>query len=259
VTTSTASCPYCLSDIPSTALVCRHCGRDVSLFRTLLTEIEQLKLENQSLKISLENFEKLGGSSLPDLISDQQISNSAVQHHSTWPLWTAGGLTVMVLALLHWFLFFVYDTPVVVFRVVTFCVPIALGFWAGSRGRSFWLYEWSLALMTGMLSVCAMLYITHYIDEVPLWPQNLRDWRETVEYSVSIALALLTGLLAWGAYERWRRTQANGGTLFLLQRDDKGRLKLEQLTSDVQHLIATIAPLVSGATAVYSALKSLLS
>ena len=252
------SCPYCLSDIPSLALVCRHCARDVSLFKTLQAEIARLESDNQSLKLSLENFEKLEGQTLDQILPSVAPDVTPEKLPKVWPIWLGGLITVVVLGCLHWTLFFLYDTPVVVFRVVTFCIPVILGFMAGSIGRGFWLYEWFVALITGVVSVYLMLNITHHIDDVPLWPQNLRDWRETIEYSLSISLALLTGLLSWGAYEKWRRTQLTGKALFLLQRDGQGRLKLEQLTSDIQHLIATVAPIFSGAMAVYSALKSLL-
>jgi hypothetical protein len=258
VSLPSTSCPYCLSDIPSQALVCRQCTRDVSLFKTLQAEITKLKNDNQSLKRSLENFEKLEGQTLDQILPGPFPASATEQLPKNWPIWLAGFITVFILGCLHWMLFFLYDTPVVVFRVTTFCIPVLLGFMAGSLGRSFWLHEWSVALIAGIASVVLMLNITHHIDEVPLWPQNLRDWRETIEYSLSISLALLTGLLSWGAYEKWRHTQLTGNVLFLLQRDEQGRLKLEQLTSNIQHLIATVAPIFSGAMAVYSALKSLL-
>jgi len=250
-------CPYCLSDITSQALVCRHCSRDVSLVRTLLEEVERLKVENQTQKISIEAFQKVPEESPID-IPEKLETDSPRDVHRAWPLWGAGVLTVVTLGSLHWLLFFAYDTPVLVFRVVTFCVPVLLGFWAGSQSRYFWLVQCGIALLAGIFSVCVMLNITHQIDQVPLWPQDLREWRESIEYVLSIALALLTGLLAWGAYARWKRARQSGGALFLLKRDEKGRLKLEKLTSDVQFLITTLAPVVSGAVAVYSALKSLM-
>ena len=258
VVDTTAACPYCLSDISSQALVCRHCSRDVSLFRTLLDEIDRLKNENLTQKISLEAFQNLQTGSLLEVLPAQQEPAPSPRLQRAWPIWGAGVLTILTLGCLHWLLFFVYDTPVVVFRIVTFCVPVALGFWAGSQSRCFWLYQLGIALVTGVASVFVMLSITHQIDQVPLWPQDFREWRETVEYLLSIALALLTGFWAWSASARWKRTRPNGGTLFLLQRDEKGRLKLEQLSSDVQLLIATLAPFVSGVMAVYAAVKSLL-
>lgn len=222
------------------------------------SEIERLKDENLTLRKNLGDLQAFEEQTLSGLIPVETENTSPHPGPSVWPLWGAGLLAALLLGCLHWILFFKYDTPVVVFRVVTFCVPIALGFLAGSRGRSFWLYEWGIALAVGAVSVSIMLNITHHIDGVPLWPQNLAEWRETLEYALSISLALLTGLLAWGAYARWKQTQRSGATLFLLQRDEKGRLKLEQLTTDVQHLVATVAPVVSGTLAVYSAVKSLL-
>ena len=40
-----------------------------------------------------------------------------------------------------------------------------------------------------------MTAIIGYIDEIPVMPQNIQEWRETIEYATSITLATLTGYL----------------------------------------------------------------
>lgn len=251
-------CPYCLSDIPSQALVCRHCSRDVSLFQKLLADIEALRVENRSLQASLEAAEKIQNEPVLPAKQPPAPSESPPLPSTTRPLWVAAFWSVLLLGLLHWILFFLYDTPVLVFRLVTIVVPVLLGFWAAGRGRCFWLYQWGIALLASGASVLLMLSITHHIDAVPLWPQNLREWRETLEYLLSIALAMVTGVLVRQAAECWRQNQRTQARWFILQRDDQGRLRLEQLTAEVQNLVTALAPIFSGVMAVYAALKSFL-
>jgi hypothetical protein len=236
--------------------VCRHCTRDVSVFRALLDELQTLRQENLALQSSRSNSANAGGSEAVPCAEAAPAPNTGPPRR-TWPVGVAALATVLMLGVLHWVLFFLYDTPVVAFRILTFFVPIGAGIWAARAGRSFWLSEWAISLLAGITSVVLMLHITHLVDGVPLWPQDLRDWRETVEYATSISLAMITGLLAQQAYVRWQLAQQSEATLFKWQRDGQGRLKLEKLTSDVQDLVSTLAPVVSGVMAVYSALKSL--
>jgi len=48
-------------------------------------------------------------------------------------------------------------------------------------------------IFAGLFSVGGMLAVVALVDNVPLLPQSLRDWRETLEYVASIALATVTG------------------------------------------------------------------
>lgn len=55
--------------------------------------------------------------------------------------------------------------------------------------------RWSIldGIFAGLFSVGGMLAVVALVDNVPLLPQSLRDWRETLEYVASIALATVTG------------------------------------------------------------------
>ena len=55
--------------------------------------------------------------------------------------------------------------------------------------------RWSFlnGICVGLFSVVGMLAAVSLVDNVPLLPQDFRDWRETLEYVTSIALATVTG------------------------------------------------------------------
>ena len=48
-------------------------------------------------------------------------------------------------------------------------------------------------VLTAALSVFGMLSVVSYVDGTPIVPASFREWRETVEYGLSIALSFLTG------------------------------------------------------------------
>jgi len=273
VSETTVSCPYCLGDIAPQALACRHCTRDLSLFKPLMGQLlaqgarlDAMQAQLDSLAQSLAQVQQAPAHSqiLQAVASiDTPVQAPPPGFAANAGLWLAPLLTVGVLSLAHWVFLFVYDTPVLYFRVITFFVPVLLGLWAGQgRVRPGWVYA-LLAVLAGVCSVASMLWITHAIDGVAWLPQDLREWRETVEYAFSIMLAFFTGHLAISTYSRWKLTRANNGgvktgVLLLLQKDENGKLKLEQLSSSLVELATSLAPIFSGAMALYSGLKSVL-
>jgi hypothetical protein len=273
VSETTVSCPYCLGDIAPQALACRHCTRDLSLFKPLMGQLQAqgarldaMQAQLDSLAQSLAQVQQAPAHSqiLQAVASiDTPVQAPPPGFAANAGLWLAPLLTVGVLSLAHWVFLFVYDTPVLYFRVITFFVPVLLGLWAGQgRVRPGWVYA-LLAVLAGVCSVASMLWITHAIDGVAWLPQDLREWRETVEYAFSIMLAFFTGHLAISTYSRWKLTRANNGgvktgVLLLLQKDENGKLKLEQLSSSLVELATSLAPIFSGAMALYSGLKSVL-
>ena len=101
-----------------------------------------------------------------------------------------------------------------------------------------------------------MLNITHQLDGDPLLPQNHREWKESFEYALSIALALITGLLLWRANAKWKLQQKKNA---IFKRNDSGGLVVGQLTNDLQEVITALAPIFSAAMAIYAGMKSLFS
>jgi hypothetical protein len=110
--------------------------------------------------------------------------------------------------------------------------------------------------MVGACAVWLMLGITAFIDNVPIWPANSRDWREAFEYTASIGLSFLTGFLVYELRKRWAVEHQNKISLsLLLSRDQNGKFKIAEVTQKVESLITTVAPIVSAGTALYSGLK----
>src|SRR5260370_42333267 len=52
---------------------------------------------------------------------------------------------------------------------------------------------YGLGIACAILSIAGMLTAIAYVDGGPILPENWREWRETVEYVLSIAFAFVTG------------------------------------------------------------------
>src|SRR5262249_11938836 len=114
--------------------------------------------------------------------------NLLVDSHCYLPnrpnFFTACGTFFIVVAL---------DISPLYLRLAPVAIPFPFGFallWFSHTD-----VRWSIldGIFAGLFSAGGMLAVVALVDNVPLLPQSLRDWRETLEYVASIALATVTG------------------------------------------------------------------
>lgn len=270
---STFDCPYCCSDIPLQASVCSHCTRDLVLFKPLALRLQDLADEVAQLKALVQQpseiwgqmpVQEIGAAALSYAHEHEQPTPSEPTPSAKASSWMVLGLSVALttaaIGLCHWVLLFVYDVRPLFLRLLTILLPVLMGFVCARQSRLGGLWQALAAGAAGMVSVWLMLAITAHLDGVPLWPDTPRDWRETLEYTVSISLAFFTGFLIHSLLKRWAREQRQKISLkVLLSRDANGKYKIAEVTHQVQSLVAAVAPLVSAGAALYSGLKIFLS
>ena len=126
-----------------------------------------------------------------------------------------------------------------------------------------------LGIATALLGVIGMLVVVGYIDKVPVVPDTAREWREAIEYALSIALAYVTGdLLATLILRLLPNAMATSG------RPSAMAVRLARLLGQhgpdvmrrrarrIQELIKTIGPLAglvaTAGGSIYTGLKSVL-
>ena len=271
-------CPYCVSEIDDQALACPRCARDLYLFKPLLEKIGQLEktLAEQAKAAAANSEARIAAleKEVADLKASQAnaIPVEVVEVQSALPgdkpgYWGAA-LQAIVPALVlliaaHGFLLFVYDVKPLYLRLATILIPMPFGFYLALHYPYDFNKSAFFAAVLAFAGVFSMLAVTATIDKVPLLPQDLRDWRETIEYVLSIALAFVTGLML-GKYRAHRNievVQKNRFVLLLTRAftpNDEGKLGIEKAYKKVNKMVEAVTPAATGAASVYAGIKTFL-
>jgi len=275
-------CPYCVSEIADEALACPRCARDLYLFKPLLEKIGQLeKTVAEQAKATAANSEtriaaleqELAALKAERAESAQAMAAVAEAVAPAAPAATPPGYaaavaqslipTLLLLILAHWMMLFVYDVKPLYLRVATILIPVPFGFLLASQFPNEFRKSVLAAAALAFAGVLSMLTVTAVIDKVPLLPQDLRDWRETLEYVLSIALAFVTGLLL-GEYHARRKMaelKANRVVLLLARAftpNEEGKLGIEKAVKKLSKMQEAVMPAATGAASVYAGIKAFL-
>src|SRR5262245_27929863 len=174
-------CPYCLEDFNEEALVCKDCGRDLRLV---------LPVINENLRLLAQVVD------LEDQVHKARLA--VARATAPFAFWSAHCLVYILLPVIlliaaHFLIVVTLDISPLFLRLASIAIPLPFGFmvvWRLHHG-----IEWAIAdgILIGLLAVTGMLIAVAVIDKVPVLPDNARDWRETLEYVASIALANITG------------------------------------------------------------------
>lgn len=254
-------CPYCTSNVDETALACPYCTRDLQLVKRLLERIEDLE-------------RRLAEAGLPDvdLPAAETPDGLQVAEEDGWqtppPRYLPSLLATLfpALALLvaaHGVLLFLFDVNPLYLRLTSMLIPAPFGFALFRRYPG----QLRLSALAGFGMACVAVWgmstVTALIDHVPVWPQDVREAREVLEYALSIGLAFLTGLLLGLAVHRQRRGRQQSGLIvrlltLLFVKDTRGQSGIERLHRQVQPIINIVTPLVTALASLYTGIKVLL-
>jgi hypothetical protein len=107
----------------------------------------------------------------------------------------AVGYPTALLLAAHGLITVVYDLNNLYLRLVSLFIPLPFGFLLMLRGRHAFGASLFAAFCMALLAVLGMSGLTALVDQTPLLPQNMREWREFVEYAASVGLSYVTGMV----------------------------------------------------------------
>ena len=268
-------CPYCVSEIADEALACPRCARDLYLFKPLLEKLTQLeKTVAEQARAAAANSETRIAALEKELAELKAKHDDAIpvelEVRSTEPKTPASGYfsalvqallpALVLLVIAHWVMLFVYDVKPLYLRIAKILIPMPFGLLLAMHhpGRL-----WSSAaagFATAFIAVLSMLTVTAMIDKVPVLPQDLRDFRETMEYIASIGLAFMTGVMVGEFLPAFQEKGSPPHRVMLLVAravtpDEDGKLGIEKVAKKIDKLVKAATPVATGGASIYAGIK----
>lgn len=261
-------CPYCISDIHDDALVCPACQRDLYLFKPLLSRIDALEKiveshEQQLAQLALRDT-AAPETNLPIGKSQAGISDirDLVAMPSPASLLAIGLASLAALVASHVLITIVYDLNTLYLRLVSLLIPLPFGILLTMRNRRpAWLLI-ALAVGLAAVAVVAMSWVTAVVDGTAVFPVEMREWREFVEYAASIAFSFTTGFVVGNIVrKRGKRKLAGEQAASLIRLVATGAAKTEKIravATKFHDLGSSLTAAASTAAAIYTGLQGVL-
>lgn len=208
-------CPYCDAQLNPGAISCRCCGRDLTPVLPLLRRLDAaerriagLEEARAALEQALDEVRRSkaevvpaspdpAAATGPDDVALADAADAAEAALVPPPRRRPWALPIGFLVLLGAYgtVVFWLDLPLWVLRTASIVVPFVTGVvYLGVRPR---LTKIDIAVCVGfaIFSVAAMNAWLGWSDNIPVLPQGVAAWRETMFYALSIGASLFAGLL----------------------------------------------------------------
>jgi hypothetical protein len=259
-------CPYCVSEVNEAANVCATCRRDIYLFKPLQLRVESLETELAASAAEKKSLADRIASLEADLarhVPPPEPVQPAKPRSLMASIALTALLTLVLLLISHLVIVVLYDLKPLLLRVASLLIPLPFGYLLYAwHPRRFWTGA-VVATIVSLIAVLSMSAVVGYVDKTPILPQDLRDWREFIEYACSIAFAFVTGMLlaVLGDKRRGNIGKPNAVVLLvarLFARDTDGEMGVKKLVEKISGIAGAVAPVVSGAISVYTGIKAVL-
>ena len=259
------NCPYCLSEVSEEAYVCKTCSRDLYLFKPLMAKVANL--EDKLAAVTSPELYELRIAELEHLLEEQNqklVHRSPVQWMVDIAVYLITPLLLLLLA--HWLIAVVYDTKMIYLRIISMVLPLPFAYTLFNKRPRKVMPWFAGVVFLAVASVIGMSWITSLVDHTPVWPQNLFEWKEVLEYSASIAFSFLTGMLLGGvAYAAKQRARRAGLVSSMMKvasinfKDGGASLKnVHGLMKTLQEYGGTVVALGTTAVSIYTGLKGII-
>jgi hypothetical protein len=248
-------CPFCAETIKDEAIVCKHCSRELRVVRPVIHEVQEIVTEIDRLRRELGRVN-----------ARLERIRHPVRYFAGH---TIGYVLIPIVLLLaaHILVTIVFDASPIYLRLASVIIPVPFGLVLYTREKVGFGGAVVLGALTAILAVISMLTVTGFNDNVPIIPGPWIEWREVIEYSTSIALALVTGNgIGFLVFDILPKTMAQGGkpnalaySIARLLGQHVGEEQLRRRARIIQDLLVTAGPLAgvaaTAAGSVYAGLK----
>jgi hypothetical protein len=176
-------CPFCIETVRDEAVACRHCTRDLTLVRPVILEVQEAMIQIGKLQRDRRRISSL-----------LQIKENPVRFFFILgAIYVA--LPTLALLAVHYLAVFKFDLAQLYIRIAAVLIPLPFGFeLSGARNIRF-RGALLIGFATAIVCVWSMMAITGLIDDVPVLPSGMVEWKEAAEFCLSIALAFSAGNL----------------------------------------------------------------